>query len=46
MRCDVRLIHVTVWDHGFSLETRRSSIWVAATRSRQTRESSWVKPGG
>ena len=44
--CDVRLIHVTVWDHGFSLETRRSSIWVAATRSQQTPGSSWGKPGG
>ena len=46
LSCDVRLIHAAVFENFFCLETQRSSIWVTATRSRQTPGSSFHSPFG
>jgi hypothetical protein len=46
LSCDVRLIHAAVFENFFCLETRRSSIWVAAARSQQTPGSSFHSPLG
>ena len=46
MSCDVRLIHAAVFENFFCLEIGRILTWISATRSQQTRGSSWEKPGG
>ena len=46
LRCDLPLIHAAVFENFFCFETCRSSICVAATRSRQTPGSSFHGPFG